>query len=264
MPTRNVLDIEMYYEILGEGEPVLFLHGLGSSSAGWPFQREPFSQQYQVILLDTRGHGRTSKPPGPYSVPQFSEDVAAFLDGIGLTAVHIVGLSMGGMIGFQMAVDTPEKVKSLTIINSGPEVVAHTFKDRMTIWQRKLLLNLFSLEKIGQTIGARLFPDPDQAEVRQLFIDGFVQNDKPTYKAATNALLGWSVRDRIGQIQCPVLVIAADQDYTPVSTKEAYVAEMADAELLVIENSRHATPIDQPDAFNTAVLHFLAQQTHPA
>ncbi len=257
MAVMQIDDIELYYELLGAGEPVLFLHGLGSSSMGWQLQRDPFAAQYQVILVDVRGHGRSTHPPGPYSIALFAKDVVGLLDGLGITAVHLVGLSMGGMIGFQMAVDYPERIKSLTVVNSGPEVIAHTFKDRMMIWQRKLLINLFSLEKIGQNIAARLFPHPDQEEYRQFFLQDLAQNDKPSYKAATNAILGWSVRDQIGKIQCPVLVVAADQDYTPVTAKEAYVAEMPNAALVVIKDSRHATPIDQAAIFNQTVFTFL-------
>ncbi|HIP72106.1 MAG TPA: alpha/beta fold hydrolase [Anaerolineae bacterium] len=259
MPMMPVGDVELYYKALGAGEPVLFLHGLGSSSGGWVLQRDVFAAQYQVILVDARGHGRSDKPPGPYSVPMFTADIVGLLDGLGVTAVHVVGLSMGGMIGFQMAVDYPERVKSLTIINSGPELAAHTFKERLFIWQRKLLLNTLSMEKIGNAIGGRLFPEPEQAEYKDMFVAEFVKNDKAAYKAATNALFGWSVRDRIGQIQCPALVLASDQDYTPVAAKEAYVAEIPDARLVVIENSRHAAPIDQPDVVNTAILNFLAE-----
>ena len=259
MPLLPVNDIQIYYELQGTGAPVLFLHGLGSSSAGWALQRDVFAAQYQVILADARGHGRSSKPPGPYSVPMFAADIVGLLDGLDVTAVHVVGLSMGGMIGFQMAVDYPERVKSLTVINSGPELVAHNLKERLFIWQRKLLLNALSMEKIGQTIGGRLFPEPEQAAYKDMFVAEFVKNDKAAYKAAANALFGWSVRDRIGQIQRPALVLASDQDYTPVATKEAYAAEIPDARLVVIENSRHAAPIDQPDVVNTAVLDFLAE-----
>ena len=259
MSLLPVNDIQIYYELQGAGTPVLFLHGLGSSSNGWAWQRDVFAAQYQVILADVRGHGRSSKPPGPYSVPTFAADIVGLLDGLDVTAVHVVGLSMGGMIGFQMAVDYPERVKSLTVINSGPELVAHSWKERLFIWQRKLLLNTLSMEKIGQAIGGRLFPEPEQAAYKEMFVAEFVKNDKAAYKAATNALFGWSVRDRIGRIQCPVLVLASDQDYTPVSAKEAYVAEIPHARLVVIENSRHAAPIDQPDVVNTAVMDFLAE-----
>ena len=259
MSQQQVGDISMYYELSGEGDPVLFLHGLGSSSMGWQLQQKPFAQKYQVILADMRGHGRSDHPSGPYSVAQFAADVAGLLDGLGITKpVHLVGLSMGGMIGFQMGLDYPDKIKTLTIVNSSPELISKTFSDRMMIWQRKIMVNLFSLEKIGSAIAGRLFPEPEQAEFRELFVADLLQNDKPSYKAAVKALLGWSVRERIGQIDCPVLVVAADQDYTPVATKEAYVTEMPHAQLLVIENSHHATPIDQADVFNTAVLEFLA------
>lgn len=254
-----VADVEIYYELDGEGEPLMLLHGLGSSGSSWALQRDVFAEKYRVIVPDGRGHGRSSKPSGPYSVSMFAADMIGLLDRLGITAVHLVGLSLGGMIGFQMAVDYPERLKSLTVINSGPELVAHNFKERLFIWQRKLLINMLSLEKIGSTIGGRLFPEPEQAAYKDMFVTEFVKNDKAAYKAATNALFGWSVRDRIGQIQCPVLVLASDQDYTPVATKQAYVAEIPDARLVVIENSRHAAPIDQPEVVNTAVLDFLTE-----
>jgi pimeloyl-ACP methyl ester carboxylesterase len=254
----QVNDIEIYYEIAGQGEPVLFLHGLGSSSAGWGFQREVFASDYLMITPDIRGHGRSDKPPGPYGMALLAADIAALLDALDIKAVHVVGLSLGGMIGFQMAVDQPERVRSLTVVNAGPEVVPRTFKERRAIWQRQLLVNLFSMERIAETIGGRLFPEPEQAELRQMAIEGFAANDKAAYKAATGAILGWSVRDRLGEIRCPVLLIASDMDYTPVSAKEAYLAEIPGSRLVVIENSRHAAPIDQYEAFNAAVGEFLA------
>ena len=161
------------------------------------------------------------------------------------------------MIGFQLAVDRPERVRSLVVVNAGPEVVPRTFKERWAIRQRRLLTNLFSMERIAQTIGSRLFPEPDQAELRQMAIAGFAANDKAAYKAATGAILGWSVRRRLGQIRCPVLLIASDMDYTPVAAKARYLAEIPGAKLVVIEDSRHAAPLDQPGAFNAAVGEFL-------
>lgn len=258
MPKIHTSDIDLYYEIEGEGEPLLLLHGLGSSGAAWGFQRQAFAQEYQVIMPDIRGHGRSDKPPGPYSMSLFAADIIGLLDALQIAAVHVVGLSLGGMIGFQMAVDHPGRLRCLTAVNSGPEVVPRTFRERWAIWQRQLLVNLFSMERIAETIGSRLFPEPDQVELRQMAVQGFAANDKAAYKAATGAFLGWSVRDRLEQIRCPVLLIASDQDYTPVSTKEAFLAEIPGSRLVVIENSRHATPIDQPAAFNAAVSEFLA------
>ncbi len=153
--------------------------------------------------------------------------------------------------------DQPERFLSLTIVNSGPELVPQNWKERWQIVQRRLVLTFSSMEKVGKFIGERLFPEPEQAEYKEMFVQQMRENDPKAYRAATNALIGWSVRAQLGRIQCPVLVISGDMDYTPVANKEAYVRQLPTARLLVIENSRHATPIDQPEAFNTAVRHFL-------
>ncbi|MCA9957019.1 MAG: alpha/beta fold hydrolase [Anaerolineales bacterium] len=257
MPHVTVNDISLYFEEEGQGEPLLFLHGLGSDGRSWEYQREYFAEEFRVIVVDVRGHGRSAKPSGPYSVPQFARDVFALLDQLHIDQFHLVGLSMGGMIGCQMAVDQPERFLSLTIVNSGPELIAQNWQERWQIVQRRLVLHFMSMEKIGEFIGGRLFPEPEQAEYLAIFVQQMRENDPKAYRAATNALIGWSVRAQLNRIQCPVLVISGDMDYTPVSNKEAYVQEMPTAQLLVIENSRHATPIDQPEAFNTAVLQFL-------
>jgi pimeloyl-ACP methyl ester carboxylesterase len=257
MPELATGGSKLYYEVEGAGDPLLFLHGLGSSSAAWAFQRPVFAADYELILPDIRGHGRSGKPSGPYSMTLFASDIIALLDALQIPAAHVVGLSLGGMIGFQMAVDYPERVRSLVAVNAGPEVVPRTFKERWAIWQRQLLVNLFSMDRIAETIGTRLFPEPGQADLRQMAIEGFAANDKAAYKASTGAILGWSVRHQLSDIRCPVLLVAADQDYTPVSTKEAFLAEIPDARLVVIENCRHATPLDQPQAFNAAVGEFL-------
>ena len=257
MPVVNLESIALYYEEYGAGEALLFLHGLGTDGRSWEYQRDLFAEQYRVILIDVRGHGRSAKPPGPYSVPQFAQDIFALLEHLEIDAFHLVGLSMGGMIGFQMAVEQPERLRSLTIVNSGPELIAQNWKERWQILQRRLVLNFTSMEKIGEFIGERLFPEPHLAEYKALFVQQMRENDPKAYKAATNALIGWSVRAQLGRVQCPVLVISGDMDYTPVANKEAYVREMPTARLQVIANSRHGTPIDQPEAFNTAVLQFL-------
>ena len=258
MPTINVRDISIYYEVSGEGEPVLLLHGLGSSIRDWEWQVPLFAQQYRVITCDIRGHGRSSKPPGPYSISQFTADVVELLHQLQVDPAHILGLSMGGMIAFQLAVDHPQLVKSMVIVNSGPELVLRTWKEHLGIWQRLLISRLMGPQKMGQVISQRLFPEPQQTEMARTMATRWAENDKAAYLAATKALIGWSVAKQLPQINCPTLVITADQDYTPVSAKEAYVKQMPQARLQVIQNSRHATPIDQAELFNTAVLQFWA------
>ena len=260
MATQKIGDLQMYYEIIGQGEPVLFIHGLGSSARDWESQVGFFSRHYQVIVLDVRGHGKTDKPPGPYSIPLFAQDVLSLLKTLNLGPVHVVGISMGGMVGFQLAVDAPEIVKSLVVVNSGPEMVVRTFKDQLQVWQRFLIVRLAGMRKMGEVLSKRLFPKEEQAALREVFAGRWAENDPKAYLATLRAIVGWSVAEHLEKIGLPVLVIAADEDYTPVSAKEAYIARLPQAELVVIEDSRHGTPIERPEEFNEVVAAFLLKQ----
>lgn len=262
MPTFNTGEINLYYESVGEGDCLLLLHGLGSSTRDWEYQLPDFCKYYRVLTVDTRGHGRSGKAGIPYSITQFANDIALLLDGLRVASAHVVGLSMGGMIAFQLALNHPDRVKSLVIVNSGPEVVARTLKEKFGVWQRFAILRFMGMRKMGEVLAPRLFVKEEQAATREMFIERWAENDKQAYTAALRALVGWSVLDRIHEIKVPVLVMAADEDYTPVSSKEAYVKKMPNAELLVIKDSRHATPIEHPEVFNSAVLKFLAQVNH--
>lgn len=111
---------QLHYEDYGRGMPVVLVHGLGSSIRDWEYQIPALAGRYRVVALDVRGHGRSDKPRERYSIATFSEDLVALIDHLGLVDVHLVGISMGGMIGFQLAVDHPELLRSLTIVNSGP------------------------------------------------------------------------------------------------------------------------------------------------
>lgn len=258
-------DCQLHYEEYGHGEPLVLVHGLGSSTLDWEYQIPVLAAHYRVIALDVRGHGRSAKPVERYSIAGFAEDVAALIEHLKLGPVHLVGISMGGMIGFQLGVDRPELLKSLTIVNSGPEVKAKSLRDCLEIAKRWTLSRLLSLDSIAKGLGKLLFPKPEQAELRRKIEERWPQNDKRAYLSSLDAIIGWGVRDRLSSITCPTLVISADHDYTPVAHKQAYVNELPNAQLLVIANSRHATPLDQPEHFNACLLNFLEQlQPTPA
>ena len=262
MPYATLEGIQLYYALQGrEGQPViLFLHGLGSSAQDWAAQMDYFERDYRVLVADMRGHGQSDKPRGPYTMRQFAADVIALLDHLKIDRVHGVGLSMGGMIAFQLAVDAPQRLRSMTIINSGPAVVPHTFKDRFAIWMRFWIVRYMGMRKMGETLAPRLFVDPDQAALRQRFIESWAANDPRAYQDAMRAIAGWSVEDRIGAITTPTLIISADHDYTPVAAKEAYIAKMPNATLKVIENAHHAVAVERPEAFNTVLDDFIKAQ----
>lgn len=261
MPKLQLKDINLYYEICGEGEPLLLLHGLGSSSRDWELQVDYFSRQFKVIAIDLRGHGKSEKSRGPYSITLFAHDTARLLNELKSSPAHVLGISLGGMVAFQMAISFPEVVKSLIIVNSTPELVPKTLKDRFGIWQRLLIVRFMGMRKMGEVLGNRFLPDPEQAELREVFIDHWAENHKPSYLEAMKAVVGWSIFNRLNEIKAPTLVIGADGDYFPTEDKQAYTKMIPGAKLEIVKNSRHALPAEQPEIFNQLVLDFLGEQS---
>ena len=259
MPYFDHDGCQLHYEEYGQGSPLLLLHGLGSSNLDWEYQTAVLASRYRVIAMDMRGHGRSDKPDERYSIAGFATDVAALIEQMQLGPVHLVGISMGGMIAFQLGVDRPELLKSLTIINSGPEVKVRSPREALELVRRWTLSRLLSLDKVAQGLSRILFPKPSQIELRLKIQRRWPRNDKRAYLASLDAIIGWGVRERLAQITCPTLVVTGDRDYTPVARKEAYVAELPNARLAVVDDSGHATPMDQPDIFNALLLDFLGE-----
>lgn len=259
MPSTLINGIDLYYDVQGDGPPVLFIHGLGSSARDWEPQVADLRDHYRCIAYDARGHGRSGKPPGPYSVRQHALDATELLEHLEIPAAAIIGVSMGGMIALQLAVDIPERVTGMVIINSGPHLIPGTLKEHLAIWQRLILFRALSMRKIGEVIAGRLFPGEQQSSLRETFAARWAENDKRAYMDATRGLIGWTVLEHLPSIHIPTLAIAADQDYTPVETKQAFVEQMPDAELVVVEQARHAMCFDQPEKINPLLEQFLAR-----
>ena len=253
----RIRDIDVHYETKGTGEPLLLIHGLGSSTEDWEPQLPDFASHFCVITYDVRGHGRTDKPRERYSVKQFADDAAALLQHLGVGPAHVLGISMGGMIALQLAVDHPKTVKSLTIVNSGPELVLRTWRQRLAIYSRFPIVRLMGMRKMGELLATKLLPGPAHASARDTFVERWARNDPSAYLRALRALIGWSVASRLGSIVAPTLVITADQDYTPVPFKEEYTAKVPGARLVVVPDSRHMLPVERPAEFNRAALEFL-------
>jgi 3-oxoadipate enol-lactonase len=247
----------LHYRNAGTGEPLVFVHGLGSSGQDWAKQVDAFSDRYRVITFDVRGHGQSDKPDGPYSIPLFAADTAALLRKLEAVPATIVGLSMGGMIAFQLAVDAPDLVRRLVVVNSMPEAKLDSIRDRWIYWSRRTVSSLLGMRATGQFIASRIFPKPAQGTLRQQFIERWAANDKQAYLATIDAIAGWSVEEQLDQITCPTLVVAAADDYTPVSVKRDYIDRMPNATLEVIEDAHHAAPVERPETFNRVVERFL-------
>lgn len=258
MPTIPLADVTLHFEETGQGAPVLLLHGLGSCGHDFDLVAPRLSLDHRVITVDVRGHGRSGKPAGPYSVPLFARDLVSFCDRLGLAAVHVVGLSMGGMIAFQLALLRPALVRSLVIINSGPDMVPRTVERWLAFTTRLLLLRLLGPRRLAKLIAGKLFPKPEQAQLRQRTVAILGANPPQIYLHATQALIGWTVLDRLSEVRCPVLILASDRDYTPLAAKQEYAARLPDARLEVITDSGHAAPLDQPEQVSEKTRRFFA------
>lgn len=257
MSIERINGIAVHFDVHGSGDPVLFIHGLGSSARDWQLQVEHFSSRYTVITYDVRGHGASEKTSSPYSIRQFASDAKALLDHLGIESACVVGISMGGMIAFQLAVDEPTAVDGLVIVNAVPEFKPRSFGQRLHTVQRFLIVRLLGMRGVAKILAARLFPGPSHARLREQFIERWSANDKRAYLASMRAIVGWSVVERVSEITIPTLFVAAEHDYTPVALKRSYAEKMPNARLEVIADSRHATPIERPDELNKLIDEFL-------
>jgi pimeloyl-ACP methyl ester carboxylesterase len=248
---------ELAWTAEGSGSSVLLVHGLGSSQQDWGAQVAALRVEHHVVRYDQRGHGASAHAGAPFTMVDLARDAAALIRSLRLGPCHVVGLSLGGMVAFQLALAEPRLVRSLVIVNSGPEVVPRTARERFSLLVRRVLSVALPQRWLGAILARRLFPEPGQEGLRREFILRFARNHKPSYLRAVSAILGWSVTERIGTLAMPTLVVSGDRDYTSVERKLEYVRRMPRATLQVVVNSGHATPIDQPAAFNGIVSAFL-------
>jgi 3-oxoadipate enol-lactonase len=261
MPSWKSGEIRLHFEDRGQGEPLLLIHGLGSSSRDWENQMPVFAERHRVIVPDLRGHGQSDRPPGPYSVPLFSADIVALIESLEIAPVHLIGLSLGGFVAFQLAVEHSHLVRSLIVVNAAPGLPRSRLGDRLRVtwglFLRRSIVRLFGMRALAHLLSKKLFPGPSQDGLRRRFIERWAENHPRAYLASLAAVSGWNVEDRLGAITCPTCVISGDQDFIPLTLKEGYSGQLANGELKVINGSGHFTPLDAPEQFNEAVLSFL-------
>lgn len=259
MPYLSVDSTRLYYDETGSGPPLLLIHGLGSSGRDWREQVNAFADRYRVIRIDLRGHGRSDRPRGPYAMPEFAREAAVLLRFLNAVPAHVVGLSMGGMVALQLAADAPALIRSLVVVNSAADTRIQTLQDFWFYVSRRTAVQVLGMRRVGKLIARRLFVEPGQEELRTEFVRRWAENDKKGYLWSVDAIIGWSVWDRLGAIPAPTLLVAAEHDYTPIAEKNRIVAEMRRAELAVVNGARHALPVERPAVFNARVGRFLEQ-----
>ena len=264
MPTLKLAGTQIYYEREGRGPPLLLIHGLGSSGADWAFQREAFARERTLILPDLRGAGRSAKPPGPYSIAGFAEDLWALLDALAIDSLDLLGFSLGGAVAMEMALLRPARVRRLIVCNALANYRTDSWRKWIEARFQITIVRLLGLKMTARLIARRMFPHPDQAAKRRRVVDVIGANPKRAYLDSAHAVIGWSALERLADLRAPTLMIAAEHDYTPLADKREEVRRFPQATLAVVRGSRHGTPFDAIDEFNALVLGFLVADVAPA
>jgi pimeloyl-ACP methyl ester carboxylesterase len=244
---------------------VVLLHGLGSSAADWAPQLAAFSRRFRVLAIDLPGHGRSTRGRGRLRVPRLAREVAQALDALGERAVHLVGLSLGGCVGLELALRDPARVSSLTLVNAFAKLTPSGPRGVARMLHRLALVCAAPMPVLAAHVARGLFPRPDQRELFAAAVASLGSGSRRTYLASIRALATFDARTKLSSIRCPTLVLVGERDATvPRAAGERLAHAIPGARLVVIPDSGHATPYDQPDRFNAVVMEFIEERAGSA
>jgi len=254
--------IEIHYALEGEGPVVTLSHALGCNLSLWDEQARALKGRYRVLRFDTRGHGQTSAPPGPYSLELLAEDVRGLLTGLGIPGTHFVGLSMGGMIGQVFTLKYPEMVRSLVLCDTTSRYPA----DALPAWEERIrTVEAKGMEVMVEPMLQRWFTEPFRERRRDVMerVGAMLRTTPPQgYIGCCHALPKINTTDRLREVRCPALVIVGEQDPgTPVEMARAIYAALPAAEMAILHSASHLSNLEQPEEFNGALLTFLDKAT---
>lgn len=254
--------IEINYEVEGEGPVVTLSHSLGCHLGMWDDQVRALRGRYRVLRYDTRGHGKTSAPAGPYTLEQMAEDLRGLLGALEIERTHFVGLSMGGMIGQVFALAHPGVLESLVLCDTTSRYPAQA----APIWEERIkTVAAKGMEPmVGPTL-ERWFTAPFRQRRPEVLerVGGMIRATPPAgYIGCCQAIPKIDVTDRLGEVRCPALVIVGEEDPgTPVEMARAIHAALPAAELAILRAASHLSNVEQPEEFNRALLGFLDKAT---
>jgi len=250
--------IEINYEIDGDGPWVTFSHSLACNLSMWDEQVRALKGRYRVLRYDTRGHGQTSAPAGAYSLDQLADDLKGLLDGLGVSATHFVGLSMGGMIGQVFALKYPAMVQSLALCDT----TSRYAPGAAAVWEERIrTVGAKGMEPMVAATLERWFTAPFRARRRDLMdrVGAMIRSTPaPGYIGCCHALPKINVTERLRDVRCPALVIVGEDDPgTPVEMARDIHAALPIADLAVLCRASHLSNVEQPEEFNRALGGFL-------
>jgi pimeloyl-ACP methyl ester carboxylesterase len=243
----DVNDIKVYYEIYGEGEPLLLLHGNGGSIENFIYQIPELSKHFKVIAMDSRAQGRTSDSDQEITYKLMASDMSELIDKLNLGRVNIVGWSDGGNIGLELAFAHPEKV--LKVVTFGAN---YTYENWMAPPDSvvmdpgdPLIIKTSDMMKKYSSAIERLTPDKQRI---------------PIIKKKLEDLMGKNPNftlDQLKTINVPFLIVVGDHDVISLDQTIALFTNLPKAQLFIVPHASHIVPVENPDLINSEVIRFL-------
>ena len=253
MPTLTHPGVTIHYETHGSGPPLLLSHGFSATSSMWRGQIEPLSRHHTLILWDMRGHGNSDYPADPalYSEDATVSDMAAILDAVGAKQAIIGGLSLGGYMSLAFHLRHPERTRALLIIDTGPGFKKDEARDA---WNARAHETAARFDAEG--LAPLLKGSPERSKSRHRDATGLAHAARGMLTQRDAGVI-----NSLPSIKVPSLVLVGSKDTPFLAATDYMAAKIAGSTKVVIPDAGHAANIDQPAAFNEAVLAFLATLT---
>lgn len=250
----------LHYHESGAGPAVVLIHGLADDHRLWRYQRPALQDRFRTIGIDLRGHGRSSKPAGPYSVPMFAADVLALLDALEIERVALVGLSMGGGTSQTFALAYPDRVRSLALVSTSSEFVQATrdrFHARAEQAEREGMVSDVVAPMVERWFTPRFRAEhPDEVERTLATVRA---NDPFAFAASARANSERNWTDRLPEIKVPVLFIGGAEDPGDARRSAAiFERGLPNVETHILEDASHLLPVEKPEATNALLRRFLS------
>ena len=240
MTKKTINDITINYELEGEGKTIVFVHGLSDSLAYWKVLSENLKNDYQTLIYDLRGHGESSDDDRNTTIDLYQEDLYQLLKSLNIENAVFVGLSLGGNVILNLAVNHPEMVNGLVVMSSFPE---HDEKLKNIFDDFDNAIDEWFVE-FFDTILPYTLPDDILEEHKELLENVKVEAAKTAniegIKKGINAGYGFNLSDKLNEINAPTLVIAGEEDnLTTLDIQRKISDNIQDSELIVLEKTKH-------------------------
>jgi pimeloyl-ACP methyl ester carboxylesterase len=255
MPRVRIGDIEMYYQDVGSGDPLVLIMGFGGDHLAWAFQMADFSMRHRVIAFDNRGVGQTDAPDQPYTTQVMAGDTLRLMDALGVDRAHVLGASMGGMVAQELALASPDRVRSLHLACTFGRPDAYMLA--LNAAWREMRVGM-GAEWTLRALALWLFSPATYAERPELIetlLQNTLANPHPQsvvgFLRQSEAVAAHDAVDRLSAIRCPTLVsVAADDILTPPRFAREIVERVPNAELRLVLSAGHGYFLERPDVFN--------------